>query len=115
AYYDMLPERLKRLGVSPVEALAKLRALGIQLDGNDGGYLLQIFMKSAAQQEDNPMAGPFFLELIQRAGVKTFGKGNFRALFEAIEREQPDATAPLSRRASVHTASLLPKRRVNSY
>lgn len=88
-YYDALPERLARQGVPGVrEPIADLRRLGIQADGNQDGYLLQIFMKDAALYYQDPSAGPFFLELIQREGARSFGEGNFRALFEAIEREQ---------------------------
>lgn len=89
AYYDALPGRLNELGVPPVrEPFDRLAELGIQVDGNEEGYLLQIFMKDAALYFEDPAAGPFFLELIQRAGARSFGEGNFRALFEAIEREQ---------------------------
>lgn len=89
AYYDALIERLARQGVPEVrESVAELRRLGIQADGNHEGYLLQIFMKDAALYYQDPSAGPFFLELIQREGARSFGEGNFRALFEAIEREQ---------------------------
>jgi 4-hydroxyphenylpyruvate dioxygenase len=88
-YYDALPERLAQQRVPPIrEAMDKLRHLGIQVDGNMDGYLLQIFMKDAALYYQDPAAGPFFLELIQREGARSFGEGNFRALFEAIEREQ---------------------------
>jgi 4-hydroxyphenylpyruvate dioxygenase len=95
AYYDALPARLKELGVPSVrEPLAKLRELGIQLDGSHEGYLLQIFMKDASLYFEDPAAGPFFLELIQREGARSFGEGNFRALFEAIEREQTGQEYP---------------------
>lgn len=88
-YYDALPERLRGLSVPPIrEPMADLRKLGIQVDGNHEGYLLQIFMKDASLYYQDPAAGPFFLELIQREGARSFGEGNFRALFEAIEREQ---------------------------
>ncbi len=89
AYYDMLPERLKRIGVSNVkEALTELRRLGILLDGGDEKYMLQIFLRDAGQTYSDPKAGPFFYEIIQRAGDPGFGGGNFRALFESIERDQ---------------------------
>lgn len=89
AYYDMLPERLKRLGISNVqESLDELRRLGILLDGRDDKYMLQIFLRDAGQTYSDPKAGPFFYEIIQRAGDPGFGGGNFRALFESIEREQ---------------------------
>ncbi len=94
-YYDALPERMREMGVPPVrESLQRMRELGVQLDGNKEGYLLQIFMKDAALYFEDPAAGPFFLELIQREGARTFGEGNFRALFEAIEREQTAQSYP---------------------
>ncbi len=94
-YYDALPARMKELSVPPVrEPLSKLAELGIQLDGSAEGYLLQIFMKDAALYFEDPAAGPFFLELIQREGARSFGEGNFRALFEAIEREQTKEQYP---------------------
>ncbi len=89
AYYDMLPERLKRLGITNVqESIDELRRLGILLDGRDDKYMLQIFLRDAGQTYSDPKAGPFFYEIIQRAGDPGFGGGNFRALFESIEREQ---------------------------
>jgi 4-hydroxyphenylpyruvate dioxygenase len=63
----------------PVEVLA---SLGILVDRDPDGYLLQIFTRPV---EDRPTV---FYEIIQRKGARSFGKGNFRALFEAIEREQ---------------------------
>jgi 4-hydroxyphenylpyruvate dioxygenase len=78
AYYEMLPER-----AGPIkENLDELAELGILVDRDDEGYLLQIFTKPV---EDRPT---LFFEIIQRRGAKSFGKGNFKALFEAIEREQ---------------------------
>ena len=63
--------------------------LGILIDGSEGNnYLIQIFLKDAMTLYSEPAAGPFFYELIQRCGDQGFGGGNFRALFEAIEREQ---------------------------
>jgi 4-hydroxyphenylpyruvate dioxygenase len=89
AYYDMLPARLERLKITNVrEELAELRRLGILLDGSDDKYMLQIFLRDAGQTYHDPKAGPFFYEIIQRAGDPGFGGGNFRALFESIEREQ---------------------------
>jgi len=77
-YYDDLLDR-----VGPIdEDLAPLRELGILVDRDDEGYLLQLFSKPV---EDRPT---LFYEIIQRKGAKSFGKGNFKALFEAIEREQ---------------------------
>jgi 4-hydroxyphenylpyruvate dioxygenase len=66
-----------------------LRKREILVDGEGPGkYLLQIFAKDFAQLFDNPNGGPFFLEIIQRKGDRGFGGGNFRALFESIERNQ---------------------------
>ncbi len=89
-YYDMLPERLKRIGVGTIdENVAELRELGILVDGDaDKSYLLQIFLKDSAGTHGDTTAGPFFYEVIQRKGDAGFGAGNFRALFESIEREQ---------------------------
>jgi len=78
SYYDDL---LRRVGTID-EDLGPLRQLGILVDRDDEGYLLQIFTKPV---EDRPTV---FFEIIQRKGAKSFGKGNFKALFEAIEREQ---------------------------
>ena len=77
-YYDTV---LDRVG-SIEEDLAPLRKLGILIDRDDEGYLLQIFTKPL---QDRPT---LFFEIIQRKGAKSFGKGNFQALFEALEREQ---------------------------
>lgn len=77
-YYDTL---LERVGVID-EDLAPLRELGVLVDRDEEGYLLQIFSKPL---QDRPT---LFFEIIQRKGAKSFGKGNFKALFEAIEREQ---------------------------
>jgi 4-hydroxyphenylpyruvate dioxygenase len=77
-YYDDLQQRVGRID-EPVGELAKL---GILIDRDPDGYLLQIFTKPV---EDRPTV---FYEIIQRKGAKSFGAGNFKALFEAIEREQ---------------------------
>ena len=78
----------------------KLRTMLILVDGSKRGeYLLQIFLKEAAGLYHDPEAGPFFFEIIQRKGDQGFGAGNFRALFEAIEREQ--AAQGTSGRAAV--------------
>jgi len=78
AYYDLLPGR-----VGPIdEDLREIADLGILVDRDEEGYLLQIFTKPV---EDRPT---LFFEIIQRHGARSFGKGNFKALFEAIEREQ---------------------------
>jgi 4-hydroxyphenylpyruvate dioxygenase len=77
-YYDLLSDR-----VGPIEQdIGELAELGILVDRDDEGYLLQIFTKPV---EDRPTV---FFEIIERHGSRSFGKGNFRALFEAIEREQ---------------------------
>jgi 4-hydroxyphenylpyruvate dioxygenase len=78
SYYDALPAR-----VGPIkEDLQELASLGILVDKDDEGYMLQIFTKPV---QDRPT---LFFEIIQRQGSRSFGKGNFKALFEAIEREQ---------------------------
>ena len=78
SYYDNLEERVGKID----EDIEKLKELNILVDRDDRGYLLQIFTKPIA---DRPT---FFYEIIQRKGAESFGKGNFKALFEAIEREQ---------------------------
>jgi 4-hydroxyphenylpyruvate dioxygenase len=78
SYYDALPSRVGDID----EAIETIRALGILVDRDQEGYLLQLFTRPV---EDRPT---LFFELIQRKGSRGFGKGNFRALFEAIEREQ---------------------------
>jgi 4-hydroxyphenylpyruvate dioxygenase len=90
AYYRALPDRLRELGVGAVaEPLSDLEDLEILVDGDGPGrYLLQIFLKDSAGTHGTPEAGPFFFEIIQRRGDEGFGAGNFRALFESIEREQ---------------------------
>lgn len=90
SYYDMLPERVQRLGIGELdEDIQTLRDLEILIDGKGHrSYLLQIFLKESAELYRDPGAGPFFFEIIQRKGDKGFGAGNFRALFESIERDQ---------------------------
>jgi 4-hydroxyphenylpyruvate dioxygenase len=78
SYYDELLDRVGKID----EDLAPLRELGILVDRDNEGYLLQLFSRPV---EDRPT---LFFEIIQRKGAKSFGKGNFKALFEAIEREQ---------------------------
>ena len=80
-YYDELAARCGKID-EPVDQLADL---GILVDRDDEGYMLQIFTKPV---EDRPT---LFFEIIQRKGSRSFGKGNFKALFEAIEREQERA------------------------
>lgn len=89
-YYDRLPQRLEERRIGAIdEDLGKLRDLEILVDGAERHrYLLQIFLKDAAQLYQSREAGPFFFEVIQRKGDPGFGEGNFRALFESIERVQ---------------------------
>jgi 4-hydroxyphenylpyruvate dioxygenase len=77
-YYESVPSRVGKID----EDIAPLQELGILVDRDDEGYLLQIFTRPV---EDRPT---LFYEIIQRKGAKSFGAGNFKALFEAIEREQ---------------------------
>ncbi|CAL1517563.1 4-hydroxyphenylpyruvate dioxygenase [Chitinophaga sp. MM2321] len=78
SYYETLLDRVGKID----EAIAPLQQLGILVDRDDEGYLLQIFTKPI---QDRPTV---FFEIIQRKGAQSFGKGNFKALFESIEREQ---------------------------
>jgi 4-hydroxyphenylpyruvate dioxygenase len=101
AYYAALPERLAKLGITNVkEELRELERLQILVDGAHDKYMLQIFMREAATMYDDSRAGPFFYEIIQRAGDEGFGYGNFRALFESIERAQKLAAAREGKAAS---------------
>ena len=77
-YYDTVIDRVGHID----EDVTRLRELGILVDRDEEGYLLQIFTKP---MEDRPT---LFYEIIQRKGAKSFGAGNFKALFEALEREQ---------------------------
>jgi 4-hydroxyphenylpyruvate dioxygenase len=79
AYYDMLPERVGNVVKEPLD---KINELGILVDQDDEGYLLQVFSRPI---QDRPTS---FIEVIQRHGSRGFGKGNFKALFEALEAEQ---------------------------
>ena len=89
SYYEDLPERLANLGITNVrEELAELERLQILVDGANDRYMLQIFLREACTLYADDRAGPFFYEVIQRAGDPGFGYGNFRALFESIERAQ---------------------------
>ena len=78
SYYEHVLDRVGKID----EDLAPLQDLGILIDRDEEGYLLQIFSKPL---EDRPT---LFFEIIQRKGAKSFGKGNFKALFEALEKEQ---------------------------
>lgn len=78
SYYEELPSRVGTID----EPLDKLKELGILVDRDEEGYLLQIFTRPV---QDRPTV---FFEIIQRKGARGFGKGNFKALFESIEREQ---------------------------
>ena len=78
SYYEDVLDRVGKID----EDLKPLKDLNILIDRDEEGYLLQIFTKPV---EDRPT---LFFEIIQRKGAKSFGKGNFKALFEAIEREQ---------------------------
>ena len=77
-YYEDVPQRVGHI----IEDMEALKAMNILIDRDEDGYLLQIFTKPI---QDRPTV---FFEIIQRRGAKSFGKGNFKALFEAIEREQ---------------------------
>ncbi len=76
SYYDVLLERLPNV----TEKLEDLKELSILVDGDESGYLLQIFTKN--------LIGPIFFEIIQRKNHNGFGEGNFQALFDSIERDQ---------------------------
>ena len=78
SYYDVLLDRVGQID----EAIEPLKDLGILVDRDEEGYLLQIFTKTVQARPT------MFFEIIQRKGATSFGKGNFKALFEALEREQ---------------------------
>ena len=82
AYYEEIPKRLGKHMEIMHENISVLESLAILVDADEDGYLLQIFTKPL---EDRPTV---FFEIIQRMGAKGFGAGNFKALFESIEREQ---------------------------
>ena len=82
AYYKAVPGRLEEFSHELREDIETLKSLGIMIDADEEGYLLQIFTKPV---EDRPT---LFFEIIQRMGARGFGAGNFKALFESIEREQ---------------------------
>ncbi|KAF6031295.1 hypothetical protein EB796_010383 [Bugula neritina] len=83
-YYTQLRENLKKSPVNITESLDEIEALNILIDYDDDGYLLQIFSKN---MQDRPT---LFLEVIQRHNHQGFGAGNFKALFEAIEKDQDE-------------------------
>ncbi len=89
-YYDALPDRIRDSGIEAIdEDIETLRELEILIDGEEKHkYLLQIFLQDSAGTHEEREAGPFFFEVIQRKGDNGFGGGNFRALFESIERQQ---------------------------
>ena len=78
SYYERMPDRVGAIE----EDLDPLRSLGILVDRDEEGYLLQIFTRPLQVRPT------LFFEIIQRKGARSFGAGNFKALFEAIEREQ---------------------------
>jgi 4-hydroxyphenylpyruvate dioxygenase len=79
-YYELLPGRVARGGYTVREDFSTVKELGVQIDGDASGYLLQIF------SEDQ--IGPLFFEIIQRRGNMGFGEGNFQALYDSIELDQ---------------------------
>jgi 4-hydroxyphenylpyruvate dioxygenase len=79
-YYDLLPARIAASGYTVREDLALVQELGVQIDGDASGYLLQIFTED--------QIGPLFFEIIQRRGNRGFGEGNFQALYDSIELDQ---------------------------
>jgi 4-hydroxyphenylpyruvate dioxygenase len=81
-YYTEIRQRLKRSAVRVIEDFDAIQRLNILIDFDEGGYLLQLFTKPLM---DRPTV---FIEIIQRNNFDGFGAGNFRSLFEAIEREQ---------------------------
>jgi 4-hydroxyphenylpyruvate dioxygenase len=81
-YYKAVPFRLEKHDPKLKEDIDTLKGLGILIDADEEGYLLQIFTKPL---QDRPTV---FFEIIQRVGARGFGAGNFKALFESIEREQ---------------------------
>jgi 4-hydroxyphenylpyruvate dioxygenase len=79
-YFELLPGRVVRDGYAVREDLATVHELGVQIDGDPSGYLLQIFTED--------QIGPLFFEIIQRRGNMGFGEGNFQALYDSIELDQ---------------------------
>ncbi len=81
-YYDIVWDRVEKMGWEIKEDHERIKDLGILIDADDEGYLLQLFTKPL---QDRPT---LFFEIIARRGSQSFGKGNFKALFEALEKEQ---------------------------
>jgi 4-hydroxyphenylpyruvate dioxygenase len=79
-YYELLPGRVARGGYAVREDFSTVKELGVQIDGDESGYLLQIFTED--------QIGPLFFEIIQRRGNMGFGEGNFQALYDSIELDQ---------------------------
>ncbi|MFN8011868.1 MAG: 4-hydroxyphenylpyruvate dioxygenase [Holophagaceae bacterium] len=79
-YYELLPGRIAKSGYTVRESLETAEELGVQIDGDGTGYLLQIFTED--------QIGPLFFEIIQRRGNMGFGEGNFQALYDSIELDQ---------------------------
>lgn len=84
SYYDTMRTRLENSGMKLVEDFEMIKKLNILIDFDEGGYLLQLFTKPLM---DRPTV---FLEIISRNGFSGFGAGNFKSLFEAIERDQAE-------------------------
>lgn len=82
SYYDVMSTKLKAAGLTLSQEFETLKKLGILIDFDEGGYLLQLFTKHLV---DRPTV---FIEIIYRNNFGGFGAGNFKALFEAIERDQ---------------------------
>lgn len=88
-YYESLTPRMEEAGIELDESIEELQAGGILVDGEGPGkYMLQIFARDFAAIFEDKSGGPFFLEIIQRKGDRGFGGGNFKALFQSIERQQ---------------------------
>lgn len=88
-YYQLLPARMEQMKIQKIkQPMHEVQKNNILLDGAEGRYLLQIFMKEQNVQLNDKQAGPFFYEIIQREGDESFGEGNFKALFDSIEKQQ---------------------------
>ncbi len=99
AYYDLLPQRLKAVGIQQIEEdINVLHRLEILVDGSSPThYLLQIFMREMSKIFKDPQAGPLFIELIRRKGDKGFGAGNFRACSRASRSSSKSGRARAAR------------------